>query len=519
MSSKLELLKQRITELEAENAKLRKENTVILKLRNKLSVFEAEITELKHRNAETLRLNEEYNERRDAKNAKLKTRIEELKSENVEFRNRLTKVEQKQTLQSALMANDNSSNNRSPSFNSVAVSEAITVPTNSVKRLNGKLLEEKDMDSFLLETHKKIVSSKIKQRNKEKKLLRESAKNQVLAVTSVDSKLICDKKPITIGNDQDLKLSLSIGNNISPPSLIEDSLSCNIKMTTCTNNKNAPSDEISGPIATQPLDRNQVTEQTLKHELSRPISSVVSVKLHDESILNNAIEGSTQRLAYWIDEAIRMGLKEILCLYHYSLKFEEKVKNITADGKTKDKTARSMIYKDMLQYLPNVTLGNLRIRTHRAKNILMLFGEKGVGINRMKLVTCSASDISRLNNTQIPNIIDYVNDRVHVISKTVTNGNDQSHMTSAETISSVTPQASKTSLTYDHAYFRNKALDQYPNLHREFSSENFDYYGITDETSCPLCKLDHDDEEGIEGRYEARSYFIKCEQREIEIVA
>ena len=109
-----------------------------------------------------------------------------------------------------------------------------------------------------------------------------------------------------------------------------------------------------------------------------------------------------------------MGLKEILCLYHYSLEFEEKVKNITADGKTKDKTARSMIYKDMLQYLPNVTLGNLRIRTHRAKNILMLFGEKGVGIDRIKLVTCSASDISRLNNTQIQNIIDYVNKTVTI---------------------------------------------------------------------------------------------------------
>ncbi|PKC55042.1 hypothetical protein RhiirA1_429686, partial [Rhizophagus irregularis] len=62
-------------------------------------------------------------------------------------------------------------------------------------------------------------------------------------------------------------------------------------------------------------------------------------------------------------------------------------------------------------------------------------------------------------------------------------------------------------------------LDQYPNLYREFSSENFDYYGITDEKLCPLCKLEHGDEESIEGRYKAGSYFIKCEQREIEIVA
>ena len=94
---------------------------------------------------------------------------------------------------------------------------------------------------------------------------------------------------------------------------------------------------------------------------------------------------------------------------------------------------------------------------------------------------------------------------------------------SPEMISSITHQASRTNPTYDRTYFRNKILDQYPNLYRECSSENFDYYGITDETSCgnyicPLCKLGHDDEE-IEGEYKAGSYFIKCEQREIEITA
>ena len=50
MSSELELLKQRITELEAENTELRKENTEIPYLRNKLSVSDAEIAELKCRN-------------------------------------------------------------------------------------------------------------------------------------------------------------------------------------------------------------------------------------------------------------------------------------------------------------------------------------------------------------------------------------------------------------------------------------------------------------------------------------
>src|SRR3954449_13355531 len=102
MSSELEVLKQRITELEsknvkleAENAELRKENTEISYLRNKLSVSDAEIAELKRRNIEFLRAIEEYNERRDAENAKLRARIEEMESE---FGDRITKVEQNQSL-------------------------------------------------------------------------------------------------------------------------------------------------------------------------------------------------------------------------------------------------------------------------------------------------------------------------------------------------------------------------------------------------------------------------------------
>ncbi|RGB35642.1 hypothetical protein C1646_759115 [Rhizophagus diaphanus] len=88
------------------------------------------------------------------------------------------------------------------------------------------------------------------------------------------------------------------------------------------------------------------------------------------------------------------------------------------------------------------------IATQPAKNILMLFGEKGVGIDRIKLVTYNASDISRLINIQIQNIIDYVNNQIY---KTITIGNDQSHMTLAEMISSVTPQTIHLSREAHHA--------------------------------------------------------------------
>ncbi|GBB90487.1 hypothetical protein RclHR1_17470005 [Rhizophagus clarus] len=102
ISSELESLKQHITELEAENAELRKENTVISDLRNKLSISDAEIAELKHMHTEVLRANEEYNEMRNAENVKLKAIIEELKSENVELRDYVTKVKESKAEQASL---------------------------------------------------------------------------------------------------------------------------------------------------------------------------------------------------------------------------------------------------------------------------------------------------------------------------------------------------------------------------------------------------------------------------------
>ncbi|CAJ0824796.1 3362_t:CDS:2 [Entrophospora sp. SA101] len=51
----------------------------------------------------------------------------------------------------------------------------------------------------------------------------------------------------------------------------------------------------------------------------------------------------------------------------------------------------------------------------------------------------------------------------------------------------------------------------------EYSDGNDDYYGINAESLCPLCKLEHENEEGIEGEYNDGSYYIKCEVSEIGI--
>jgi hypothetical protein len=92
------------------------------------------------------------------------------------------------------------------------------------------------------------------------------------------------------------------------------------------------------------------------------------------------ISGSAQHLSYLFDTAIKSGQQEILDWYNYSLEFESKVNALTADGRIKDKPARSMIYKEMKPFLSTkITQDNLCKKTLRARKHLMLFGKNGVG--------------------------------------------------------------------------------------------------------------------------------------------
>ncbi|GBB93095.1 hypothetical protein RclHR1_21070002 [Rhizophagus clarus] len=142
-----------VAEFRKENAELRKENTVIPDLRNKLSEFDAERAEFKRKIAEALRTTEEERTRHDVENAKLKAIIEELKSENIEFRDRLTKVEQNQLQDDSVPKGNNTPNNNSSNFNSGVDHHE-------------KSSQEKEMDNFLDETRKKSVGEDIRRRNR-----------------------------------------------------------------------------------------------------------------------------------------------------------------------------------------------------------------------------------------------------------------------------------------------------------------------------------------------------------------
>src|SRR6266498_2428301 len=225
MSSALQSVKQRITELEAENGELRKENTEISNLRIKLSVSDAEIAELKRRNAEVLRANGEYNERRDAENAKLKARIEELEknkedssAENVRRDVEIAeiKAEVVKLAEGAQARDNNEESKQLTSRQSEVISKEMisgydqntideiepqsSVSSNTINLVSNvyekedvsdhalvllaKSLEEKETDAFLNKVDKKMISDRIRQRNRKKKLQQKNEQGLIQEINS-----------------------------------------------------------------------------------------------------------------------------------------------------------------------------------------------------------------------------------------------------------------------------------------------------------------------------------------------
>jgi hypothetical protein len=504
-------LRKKFAEIKVENDELKDKNTEIPELRRKFAEIEAERAELKARIAELLKQAVEENKMRDA-------RVKKLEQKNTELEARLAIVEQGDASVTGPPENEFTEVNMISVVdvsNSVVdqlkqhtfVCKANDVVSEVLPEVNSKSSEEREVDAFLDDAYKKSVSDGIRQHNK-KKLLLESAQ---------------DSSPVT--SDLSRETETIISNHQQ-----EDAKT----VTKCHDQNSVLGD--SDTTSEVPESENQIVEGLVQELFCVEFGSAssneggVGIAEISKPCLQDMVLGSAQSLSDLFDKAIKTGQKQILCWFYYTLEFENKVRNLTADGKIKDKMARSKIYKEMKPFLPNITDVNLRKKTERARKILKLIGEGGVGVDRIKFVTYSASTISGLKDAQIQYIVNQVTSKTvtkcHDYTTTkITNGNQTSAFiplnakinTSANVLSASFSGQSNPS--YDRTYFRNKTLDQYPNLYREFSSENFNYYGITDKTSCPLCKLDHDDEKGIEGRYEARSYFIKCEQHEIEIVA
>ncbi|CAJ0913518.1 12848_t:CDS:1, partial [Entrophospora sp. SA101] len=144
------------------------------------------------------------------------------------------------------------------------------------------------------------------------------------------------------------------------------------------------------------------------------INSGASAKAHNvfdiqipELSLETIIRGSgkitTQNIVDVFNVSTKTRQKEILCWYCYYKANEDRIEDIKRINNIDDQKARTLVYNEIKLLLPDITDINLRQRTFKAKKIYTLF--MGIGIDRIRQVTCSASAISSLKDDQIQNII------------------------------------------------------------------------------------------------------------------
>lgn len=128
------------------------------------------------------------------------------------------------------------------------------------------------------------------------------------------------------------------------------------------------------------LTKNQNIELDLIRDLQsyRSIASPNEQNTFTESS-SEAPYGSitTQILIYLFRNAVQAGHEEILSIICYSDNFENKVAEIHQEKGVTDKTARTRIYKEMLEHLTGVTPVDLRIKTLRAKKFVSYLERMG----------------------------------------------------------------------------------------------------------------------------------------------
>ncbi|GET03837.1 hypothetical protein GLOIN_2v1779898 [Rhizophagus clarus] len=366
MSSNLELLEQRIANLEAEKDELKGENA-----------------ELKNENAKLKRIIEE-NARRDAENAEHKVRIEELEknsadisAENAELKAELAKL--RHDFDSSNLTRPQQPQHVTNVQNSCSVEEDISsakperrfasndIPDLVIDQRVADNADIESMDTFLDETFKKSVSDGFRQRNREKKLLHESATQDLSGVS-----------------------------NETTSSVIKDEKSQSHKKREAENIVQ----DVFDFTATSAPEKNHMTEisMTARHEKS-DMDNPPNILQNLACLIQEAWDAK--------DEAILANQKELLCWCSYIVEFNKKTTEFMTEYKIGEKKAKGMIYDNLIKLLrPGTKRNTLLKQTQRARDIYKLF-EK-IGIDKIKYITTySANSISELSDSQIQTIVDY----------------------------------------------------------------------------------------------------------------
>ncbi|CAI2193300.1 13776_t:CDS:2 [Funneliformis geosporum] len=152
------------------------------------------------------------------------------------------------------------------------------------------------------------------------------------------------------------------------------------------------------------IETNCITDLSMTSTgLVTPSEQVIEKSIPKESSAESAIPfnadltlGSVFHLAHLFDKAEKTGQKEKLRWYYYSEEYEKKIVTLRFENNISDQMVRTQIYNEMELYLPGKKREYLRKMTQKAKNIYTLF--KGIGIDKIGVVTSSADAISRLTD-------------------------------------------------------------------------------------------------------------------------
>src|SRR3954452_19584245 len=122
-----------------------------------------------------------------------------------------------------------------------------------------------------------------------------------------------------------------------------------------------------------------------------------------EAILTGSSNVTAQNIVNLFNVAMKVRRKEILCWYCYYKAYEDRIRYFRSIKNTDNQSARTMVYNEIKALLLKITDVNLRQKMSRAKKIYTLF--TGIGIDKIQVVSSSASAISSLTETQVQDII------------------------------------------------------------------------------------------------------------------
>ncbi|RIA80230.1 hypothetical protein C1645_810530 [Glomus cerebriforme] len=498
MSSELEVLKKRITELEVMNSELEAKYIEVM----------AENIEVKAENVKLSRALEEN----EARFTNLEQRDKEKTTLIAKLDDDVEKIKQSSISTSSIENSDNTVAKRQL--------EKKPKPSNTSGNASNsdvcQSVEDKETDDFLDKTFKKSVSDGFRQRNRErqaerKKLLRESA-------------------------TQDLSGDVQKGPSSS---VTQDKESRSHKKKEAENIVQDVFDFTMTEISLTGREGNNCQEKIESQGLAELSSSDVLQNIN--RLYGNACTAEKER--------VKANQAEILCWRNFIIGLGNSIDEIMIKEKVGMKKAKGLIYDFILAQNPDTKRKTLYQRIYRARKVYE-FSEK-IGIDKIRYIkTYNANSIAELSDSQIQTIIDYFSKNPNtelpdgqegsIIDSEEEISDDQNNALEVLSLAKLTSTApiplahipnssddTSSSKKLDtkvevvppipqpnnptHVQARNKVLKLYPDIsfHSKPSDESEDVYRCRTKSSiCPSCKTNH--KENIVGRYWEGSYLLSC---------